>query len=47
MNVLLNHHVTLTPRATTQLDRSIVNVIKDTKEMEHTAKVCIVSKKLA
>ena len=39
MNVLLTLHVILTPLVTTQLDRSLVNVIKGTKEMEPTAEV--------
>ena len=43
MNVLWISHVILTPLATTQWDRSIVHVIKDTKEMEPTAQVWIIS----
>ena len=41
MNVLWVHHVILTPLATTQLDRSLANVITDTKEMEPTVEVSI------
>ena len=43
MNVRLILHVILTPPVTTQLDRSLANVIMGMKEMEPTAEVCIVS----
>ena len=46
-NVMWVLHVTVTPLATTLLDRTFADVIMGTKEMEPTVEVSIISEKLA